>query len=409
MLQKIKQTGLVAVLTLALGLGIGVSVAGPMATVQGQNAARSVQAQNVVDNEADLLRGIYNKANPSVVSIDVRMPQQANSSFGLPGQGQRQRQGQQPQAYAYAAGSGFVYDTTGHIVTNAHVVEGADRVEVTFSDGAQMYAKVVGIDADSDLAVIQVEGNASRYQPLALANSDQLQVGDRAIAIGNPFQRSGTMTQGIVSGLHRSVDGVATSADGQAYQIPDAVQTDAALNPGNSGGPLLNDQGQVIGVNEQIESQVRQSSGVSFAIPSNLVKLVADTLIQSGKIEHSWLGIGGTSLTLDINDTLKVSGDTRGAYVTSVQSGSPADKAGLKGAASNGNVNSAETPTGGDIITAIDKQPVKAFDDLTSYLFTKTKPGQNVALTILRDGRQQDIQVQLGTRPHANGTTDQNQ
>lgn len=414
MLERLKQTGVVAALTLTLGLGIGASVAGPIATVQGQNAASSVQTQNVVDAEAQLLKSIYSQANPSVVSIDVRMPQQASANFGVPGQGQGQRrgqgqQGQQPQAYAYAAGSGFVYDTAGHIVTNAHVVEGTDRVEVTFSDGVQMYAKVVGIDADSDLAVIQVQSDANKYRPLALANSDALQVGDRAIAIGNPFQRSGTMTQGIVSGLHRSVDGVATSADGQAYQIPDAVQTDAALNPGNSGGPLLNDQGQVIGVNEQIASEVRQSSGVSFAIPSNLVKLVADELIKDGKVEHSWLGIGGTSLGLDINDALKVSADTRGAYVTSVQSGSPADKAGLKGAESNGSVNSVETPTGGDIITAIDNQPVKAFDDLTSYLFVKTKPGETVTLTILRDGKQQNVQVQLGTRPHSDNTANQNQ
>src|SRR5262249_15569831 len=158
------------------------------------------------------------------------------------------------------------------IVTNAHVVDGADRIEITFSDGNQMFAKLVGIDEDADIAVIKAQGNTSAYAPLTIANSDNVQVGDRAVAIGNPFERSGTMTQGIVSGLHRSVDGIASAGNGQSYQIPDAIQTDAALNPGNSGGPLLDSNADVIGVNEQIASDVRQSSGVSFSIPSNLVK-----------------------------------------------------------------------------------------------------------------------------------------
>ncbi len=423
MWNRFKQTGVIAALTLGLGLGVGYGIAGPVATVQGQNAgsaASSIQTQSSVDGEPALLHSIYGKANPSVVSIDVRLPASAAnvSPFNVPapGQGQRRGQGQpqqpqqpqqQPQAYQYAAGSGFVYDTAGHIVTNAHVVDGTDRVEVTFSDGVQMLAKVVGIDQDSDIAVIQVQGNTSAYQPLTVANSDQVQVGDRAVAIGNPFQRSGTMTQGIVSGLHRSVDGIATAASGQSYQIPDAIQTDAALNPGNSGGPLLDSNAQVIGVNEQIESQVRQSSGVSFAIPSNLVKQVADTLIKNGKVDHAYLGIGGTSLDLDINTALNISADTRGAYVTSVASGSPAEQAGLKGAANSTNVAQSpdNVPTGGDIITAIDKQPVKAFDDLTSYLFTKTQVGQTVTLTILRNGKQQDVQVTLAARPHASATS----
>jgi 2-alkenal reductase len=282
-------------------------------------------------------------------------------------------------------------------------VSGTDQIEVTFSDDTTMHAKIVGVDLDSDLAVIQAEGDTSRYAPLALADSGAVAVGDRAIAIGNPFQRSGTMTQGIVSGLHRSVDGLAQASGGGTYLIPDAIQTDAALNPGNSGGPLLNDLGQVIGVNEQIESQVRQSSGVSFAIPSNLVKQVVDTLIKNGKIDHTWLGISGVSLDLDLNEALKLPANTRGAYVTGVQTSSPAAKAGLKAGVDSNTVQVSgnDVPVGGDIITAVDGQTVQHFDDLSAYLFTKTKIGQSITLTVLRNGKTQDIKVTLVARPHA--------
>jgi 2-alkenal reductase len=384
MLSRIKRSSLSALLILLLGMAIGFGIASPARMVSGQQA--------VSDEETQLLRDIYAKVNPSVVSITVRIPagRVQPNPFG-------QRGGVQP--FAMAAGSGFVYDTAGHIVTNAHVVQGADQVEVTFSDDTMMRAKIVGIDLDSDLAVIQVQGDASRYKPLTLANSDELAVGDRAIAIGNPFERAGTMTQGIVSGLHRSVDALAQTSSGGSYTIPDAVQTDAALNPGNSGGPLLNNRGEVIGVNEQIASQVQQSSGVSFAIPSNLVKMIADTLIKDGKVTHSWLGISGGTLTLDLNEQLNLPADTHGAYVGTVQPNSPAAKAGLKGGSETTNVNGNNLPVGGDVIVAVDKNPVRHFDDLTSYLFMKTKVGQTVTLTVLRNGKQQDIQVTLGARP----------
>ena len=236
-----------------------------------------VLSQNIADGEPQILHEVYQRVNPSVPSITVRIPSQ-----NLPAQEQSQLgpdSGQQP--FAFAAGSGFVYDNAGHVVTNAHVVQGADQVELTFSDGNILRAKVLGIDLDSDLAVLQAQGDLSKYQPVALADSNAVQVGDRAIAIGNPFEKAGTMTQGIVSGLHRSVSGLTPATNAGSYTIPDAIQTDAALNPGNSGGPLLNSSGQVIGINEQIESQVQQSSGVSFAIPSNLVKLVIPGLIQN--------------------------------------------------------------------------------------------------------------------------------
>lgn len=379
MLSRFKQVMLPSLLTLVLGVAIGFSFIGTVSPAHSQSA---------VDPQTQLLRDIYTRVNPSVVSIDVRIPA-TTTQRGL------QQNGQQ---YQEAAGSGFVYDTNGHIATNAHVVEGADRIEVTFSDGNTFRAKVTGVDADADLAVIQAEGDISAYKPVPLANSDQVVVGDQAIAIGNPFRRSGTMTTGIVSGIHRSVQGTVAN-----YVIPDAIQTDAAINPGNSGGPLLDAQGQVIGINEQIESQVRQSSGVSFAIPSNLVKQVSDALIQNGKVVHTYLGVAGGSLTLDITDALKLPANTHGVYITQVVPGGPAAKAGLRAAtAANASTTADEVPTGSDIIIAVDKQPVRSFDDLTSYLFTKTKVGQKVTLTVLRDGKQQDISVTLDARPVTN-------
>jgi S1-C subfamily serine protease len=266
-----------------------------------------------------------------------------------------------------------------------------------------MYAKVVGSDPDSDVAVLQVQGDISKYAPLTLADSDAVMVGDLAIAIGNPFQQSGTMTHGIVSSLHRSVDALTQSGSGSGgnYTIPDAIQTDAPINPGNSGGPLLDSGGNVIGINEQIASTVRQSSGVSFSIPSNLVKLVADTLIKDGKIEHSWLGIAGGNLSLDIKDALKLPLDLQGIYVSDVQAGSPADKGGLQAGTATVSVNGQPVKKGGDVIVSIDGQTTKHFDDLTSYLFTHTKVGQTIKLTVVRDGKQVELSVTLAARPHA--------
>jgi len=398
MLQGIKRGGAAIVLAATLGTAVGYGAATPLQTVHGQNAA-------VADSETDLLSQLYQRVSPSVVSINVRLPQTASNSGVVPGRrnGQGNPNGQaNPGQYAYAAGSGFVYDNQGHLVTNAHVVQGADRIEITFSDGTQMHATLVGIDPDSDLAVIKAEGDISKYAPLPIANSDELKVGERAVAIGNPFEQAGTMTQGIVSGLRRSVSGLGDAGQGQTYLIPNAIQTDAALNPGNSGGPLLNNNGEVIGINEQIASQVQQSSGVSFAIPSNLVKQVVDLLIKDGNIVHPWLGISGGSLSLDTNEALKLPANTHGAYVMTVSPGSPAEKAGLKGAQTSRQTvaDPSVVPAGGDIITAIDKQPVKSFDDVLAYVFDNTKVGQQITITVLRGGQQMDLQLTLGARPH---------
>ncbi|MFN8420370.1 MAG: trypsin-like peptidase domain-containing protein [Anaerolineae bacterium] len=349
----------------------------------------------VGDPQTAILHNVYDHANPSVVSITVRIPTQQTSMIITP-------QGiQQSSPYEYAAGSGFVYDAQGHIVTNTHVIANADQIEVTFADGTTRRATLVGSDADSDIAVIKVEGDMSAYQPLQLADSEAVRVGDMAIAIGNPFRRSGTMTHGIVSGIHRSVSAITQSSSGGSYTIPDAIQTDAPINPGNSGGPLLNMRGQVIGVNEQIESSVQQSSGVGFAIPSDIIKASADALLSDGKIEHSWLGIAGSTLTLDLNEALRLNKDQRGVYVTAVQQGCPAANAGLKTGTQRVTLDGQQVLAGGDVIVAIDGQSVPDFDTLTSYLFIHTRAGQSVTLTILRDGKTQDVQLTLQARPHA--------
>ena len=368
---------------------LSILLTGAIELVSPARLALSQTSPSSADGEPLLLRAIYAKVNPSVVSITVRLPVTNASVQGNPNG---------DQAYQEAAGSGFVYDISGHIVTNAHVVNQATNVQVTFSDSTIMRAKVIGIDLDSDLAVIQVSGDASKYAPVPLGDSDGLAVGDRAIAIGNPFEKAGTMTQGIVSGLHRSVSGLQPSGGTTTYTIPDAIQTDAAVNPGNSGGPLLNGDGEVIGVTEQIASQVRQSSGVSFAISSNLVKLIVPALLKGGKVAHSYLGISSVALDLDIDDALNVPESTRGLYVLAIQPGSPAAKAGLKGAARATSANA--VPAGGDMILAIDGQPLIHADDLTAYIFTKTTPGQTIKLTVLRAGKQQDISVTLSPRPN---------
>lgn len=397
MRKRIQSLG--AVLLLALGIFVGAGLQGQAMLSQASANAPTTQVNAPVSRQAaqtnvsaltQQMRDLYNRANPSVVSIRVRIPAGNRATIGGFGPQGQQGNGQ----YTMAAGSGFVFDKQGHIVTNAHVVQGSDRVEVTFSDGVIMPAKISGIDLDSDLAVIQVQGDYSRYEPLPLGDSDVVQVGDVVVAIGNPFEQAGTMTHGMISALHRTVQGLRTSGSG-AFSIPGALQTDTPVNPGNSGSPLINEFGQVIGVNEQIESSAGQSSGVAFAIPVNLVKMFVPELIQNGKVTHPYLGVSSTSLDLDLNEALNLPVATRGALVTSVSANSPAAKAGVKSAT----VQNAANISGGDVIVAVDKQPVQSSDDLVTYLFNKTRAGQTIALTVLRDGKQQDLRVTLAARP----------
>jgi serine protease Do len=366
----------------------------PVAAVSAAPASKSAAViANVADLEATLEQ-IYQQVNPSVVAIHVVEKAggtAASPFFNNPGQNAPQAQ---------ALGSGFVWDKDGHIVTNNHVVAGTDKIDVTFSDGTIVPATLVGADPDSDLAVIKVSVPADQLQPVTVADSAQVKVGQLAVAIGNPFGHENTMTVGFVSAVGRSMpaDGGTT---GVSYSIPDVIQTDAPINPGNSGGVLLDDQGQVMGVTAQIDSPVRASVGIGFVIPSNIVSRVVPELIKSGKYEHTWLGISGGSLIPDLATAMNLKNDQRGALINKVTSGSPAEKAGLRGSEKQATLNGESVNVGGDVIVAIDGQTVKGFDDLVAYLTSSTGVGQAVTLTILRDGQQQDVKVTLEARPAA--------
>jgi S1-C subfamily serine protease len=365
----------------------------PVAAV---NAAPVAKSAAIIGNVADLeatLEQIYSQVNPSVVAIHVVEKATALSGLPLDNQGQGQPQAQ-------ALGSGFVWDKDGHIVTNNHVVAGAEKIEVTFSDGTIVSAQLVGADPDADLAVIKVDYPADQLQPVKLADSQQVKVGQLAVAIGNPFGHENTMTVGFVSAIGRSIpaDGGTT---GVSYSIPDVIQTDAPINPGNSGGVLTDDQGNVMGVTAQIDSPVRASVGIGFVIPASIVGKVVPELIKSGKFEHTYLGISGGSLVPDLATAMNLKSTQRGALVGKVTSGGPAEKAGLRGSEKQTTINGENVNVGGDVIIAIDNQPVKNFDDIVAFLARSTEVGQTVTLTILRDGQQQDVKVTLAARPAA--------
>jgi serine protease Do len=344
------------------------------------------------------LEQIYEQVNPSVVNIRVVQKVSAEDMgnlqmpfFSLP-----EGQDQLPDQYQSGLGSGFVWDSQGHIVTNNHVIEDADKIVVTFSDGTSLPAELVGTDPDSDLAVIKVDLPAG-IEPLALADSDTVKVGQLAIAIGNPFGLSGTMTMGIVSALDRSLP--ANMGVGPSYSIPDLIQTDAPINPGNSGGVLVDDQGLVVGVTFAIESSVGQSAGIGFAIPSAIVQKVVPTLISDGSFEHAWLGISGTSLVPELSDAMGLDETQRGVLVIDVMPSSPAEKAGLRNSSDQVEIEGQQLPVGGDVIVAIDGQKVQDMDDLIAYLVGQTEVGQQVELTLLRDGKQETVSVTLMARP----------
>jgi len=304
-----------------------------------------------------------------------------------------------------ALGSGFVYDSQGHIVTNYHVTNGARRADVTFTDGNTYSANVVGKDPNSDLTVLQITSGFSQenVKPLPLANSSAVRPGEQVIAIGNPFGLSGTITTGIVSQKGRLLPNSDTG-----FSIPDTIQTDAAINPGNSGGPLLNTQGQVIGMNTAIFSSTGVYSGVGFAIPSNTIAKEVPLLIKNGSYAHPWLGISGGKITPDLANAAGLPSNYKGVLVASVQPDSPADKAGLKGLTQD---DSGTTQTG-DIITAVDGHPVKQIDDIINYIESQKNVGDNIKLTVNRNGQIMDLTATLQTRPSASAASsasDQNQ
>lgn len=330
--------------------------------------------------EEELLTRLYEDVSPSVVHI--RVAQQVSGFSGFA-----------DELYQRGEGSGFVWDTEGHIVTNDHVVENATTVEVHFKDGTILEADVIGTDPQSDIAVIKVDPTQVALKPVTLGDSDQVKVGQLAIAIGNPFGQTWTMTRGIVSAVGRVIQSGLSR-----FSIPEVIQTDAAINPGNSGGPLLNSRGEVIGMNTMIISQTGASAGVGFAVPSNIIAKVVPALIAKGSYAYPWLGITGRDLLPQDVKALDLP-VRRGALVLDVTAGSPADKAGLRGSERIIRVQGQELATGGDVITAIDDTPVTGMDQLISYLVRKTQPGQQVTLTIIRDGKEKKVTVTLAERP----------
>ena len=303
-------------------------------------------------------------------------------------------------------GSGFVFDSEGHVVTNQHVVEGASEVEVSFASGFKAHGTVIGSDVDADVAVIKVDAPVDQIHPLAIGDSNTLNVGEQVVAIGNPFGLSGTMTLGIISGLGRTQLAHAAPDGGGNFSTADIIQTDAAINPGNSGGPLFNMKGEVVGINQSIRTDNINSltgnavnSGVGFSISINLVKRIVPYLIRDGRYSYPYLGISFIPGRLWTLETIKALGlnTYTGAYVLDITPGGPADQAGIRGGSQASAIEGVQA--GGDIITAIDGQPVHTFDELMSYLTTNKSPGDTVVLTVLRDGQSVDVTVTLDERP----------
>ena len=359
------------------------------------------------------LVSVYEEVNPSVVNITVMQKQSASTKPknpfenlpDIPGFKFDFPQPEGPQDFSTnSIGSGFVWDKEGHIVTNQHVVDGASRIIINFSDGTSTEGKLVGSDRDSDLAVVKINLPASQLKPVQLADSSLIKVGQIAIALGNPFGLEGTMTYGIISALGRSLPVQAENLMGPSYSIPDVIQTDAPINPGNSGGVLVDIQGRVIGVTSAIESPIRANAGIGFAIPSAIVKKVVPSLIKTGSFEHSWIGISGTSLNLDYNKAMNLSQNQKGALVLEVTPGSPAEKAGLRGSDRQVEIDNQKALVGGDIIIAIDDQPIKEFDDIVAFLARYTEVGQTIKIKVLRQGKEEVLPLTLAARPKDKST-----
>ncbi|MFZ3151808.1 MAG: trypsin-like peptidase domain-containing protein [Anaerolineaceae bacterium] len=336
----------------------------------------SLTDASVVEAIQETYQDIYTEVNPSVVNIQV------TESYGM--------------SLVSGEGSGFVWDEAGHIVTNYHVIENAFNITVVFSDGSTTVAEVVGTDEQSDLAVIQVDPEEVSLHPVKLGDSHSVQVGDLVIAIGNPYGLAGTMTQGIVSALSRSLTVDESDPFSQSnYTIPDIIQTDAAINPGNSGGVLVNVSGEVIGVTSAIQSPTNSNSGIGFAIPAHIIERVVPSLIKTGEYEHPNLGMTGTTMTLSIASEMNLDSDVSGVLITEITRGGAADKAGLIGSAQQYVRPGRYIVTYGDVITAIDDQDLRTYEDLVSYIFNETEVGQEVTLTILRNGEELTVSLVL--------------
>jgi S1-C subfamily serine protease len=323
---------------------------------------------------------IYERDAEGVAFIRSEIVQKVQSPFDMFPQKQQ----------SVATGSGFLIDNDGHVLTNAHVVQGAQKVSVQLGDGASQDAQVLGTDPSSDIALLKVD-NTNGVQPLPLGDSTKVQVGDPVVAIGNPFGLDRTVTSGIVSALQRQIQAP------NGFSISDVIQTDAAINPGNSGGPLIDGAGQVIGINSQIESQSGGNEGVGFAVPIKTAADVVSQLESGGTVHRAYLGISGGDITPDIAHALNLPVQ-QGVLIERVLSGGPADDAGIKGATGQATIAGQTFPVGGDIITKVDGKPVSGMDDVIAAV-NQHDPGDSITLTIYSGGSQHDVTVKLGDRP----------
>jgi S1-C subfamily serine protease len=372
--------GLVVVIAgagaLAAGwIGEDDSSAAPIAALSGSSGA-PLSEDGLSVNE------IYEKAAPGVAHIEAEVgTPTASAPDPVPGGG------------GTATGSGFVIDDEGHIVTNAHVVADAERIDVTLGDQAPVEAELVGSDPSTDLALLEVDSGSVDLHPVSLADSSQVQVGDPVVAIGNPFGLDNTATAGIVSALQREIQAP------NGFSISDAIQTDAPINPGNSGGPLFDAAGQVIGINSQIATGGSGSGsvGIGFAVPSSTAGYVTRQLLDTGEVQHAFLGISGADVSPQLADALNLSVD-QGALVNEVTEGGPAEDAGVQAGDERVTVAGQPVLAGGDVITAVDGEQVTGMDDVISVVNSK-QAGDEITLEVLRDGETVDVTVTLGDRP----------
>ncbi|MGH3046330.1 MAG: S1C family serine protease [Gaiellaceae bacterium] len=370
---------LAALLGGGAAVGIGAAVDSDTRTVVTtvEQASAAAPPSFAGSDEARSIQDIYETAGPGVVQVTSTSVVASDPFFGA--------------QEVPSLGSGFVIDKAGHIVTNYHVVEGADEVEVNFSGADRVPARIVGTDPSTDIAVLKIDAQARALTPLPLGNSDAVRVGDAVVAIGNPFGLERSVTAGIVSALQRDIQ----APDG--FTIDKAIQTDAPINQGNSGGPLLNSRGQVIGVNSQIQSESGGNVGIGFAVPINTVREVVSDIIETGRVDHAWIGIRMQGIDESLSDAFRLP-VSEGVLVAAVSPGSPADRAGLRGGSQQVVVDGVSYVLGGDIITRADGAEVTEPEDLSGLVMAK-EPGDTLTLEIHRGDSERTVSITLGRRP----------